>query len=45
MESNEWYKYKEADVKKVINININLNSVPYLLIYRQKPIKYYNHYN
>ena len=44
MESNEWYKYEETTVKIVKNINNNFNSVPYLLIYKQKPIKSYHYY-
>ena len=43
MESNVWYKYGD-NVRIVNSINDNLNNVPYLLIYKQKPIKTFKYY-
>lgn len=43
MENNTWYKYEGNDIKKINHIN-KLDNIPYLLIYKQMPIKYYNHY-
>ena len=44
MENNGWNKYEPNDIKTIININNNLHNLPYLLIYKQKPNNYYNHY-
>jgi ubiquitin C-terminal hydrolase len=44
MERNIWYKYEGDKLKTAQYINNNINNVPYLLIYKQKPIKHYNYY-
>ena len=44
MESNDWYKYEGDLIKIAKHINNNINNVPYLLIYKQKPIKHYIYY-
>ena len=44
MESNAWFKCEGTEIKKLNHININLDNVPYLLIYKQMPIKYFNYY-
>jgi len=44
MENNNWYKYEGDIIKTAQNFNNNINNVPYLLIYKQKPIKHYNYY-
>ena len=42
MENSIWYKYG-TNFKTVKSINDNQNNVPLLLIYKQKPNKYYNY--
>ena len=44
MEDNAWYKYEGINIKKINHINNKLDNIPYLLIYKQMPIKYYNRY-
>ena len=44
IESNKWYYFEKATVKILNHINNNLINAPYLLIYKQIPIKHYNYY-
>ena len=44
MENNDWYKFEGDVLKTLKHFNNNINNVPYLLIYKQKPIKYFNYY-